>query len=90
MVFRDSALPRFFLVVDIAKSKALSLFSLGTSISEFGTRRRRSSAVHKLVLEGLVAGENEYLAGGGKTGRLNGTSNVHFARVFGLAPVGSV
>ncbi|KAL7409003.1 Quinolinate phosphoribosyl transferase [Mrakia frigida] len=75
---------------NLAKQKSLSLLSLGVVFSEFGTRRRRSSAVHKLVLEGLIAGEKEYLASGGKGGKLNGTSNVHYAMVFGLNPVGTI
>lgn len=51
--------------------------------SEFGTRRRRSYDVQRLVVEAITKtanGAKEFL----------GTSNVHFAHQFGLRPSGTV
>jgi len=66
-----------------AADKAYTLLSRSNGnlvFSEFGTRRRRSWEVQKLVLEGLMEGEKRYWAevGGrhGKKGGLIGTSNV--------------
>lgn len=47
--------------------------------SEFGTRRRRSSELHDRVMKSLT---------GIKT--LTGTSNVYFAKKYGLKPIGTV
>jgi nicotinate phosphoribosyltransferase len=81
----------------IAKNKGRKLVEAGIKYSEFGTRRRRSYAIHRLVLEGLLQGEKEALASASTSGssssnlgKLTGTSNVHFAHVFGLNPVGTV
>jgi len=54
--------------------------------SEFGSRRRRDYHAHDLVLQGLVSA-NKALNG---PGRLQGTSNVHFAMKYGLTPIGTV
>jgi len=66
-----------------AADKAYTLLSRSNGnlvFSEFGTRRRRSWEVQKLVLEGLMEGEKRFWAevGGrnGKKGGLIGTSNV--------------
>lgn len=66
---------------ELAKKKALDLLSPPDGInsiafSEFGTRRRRSFAVHDVVMRGLAAGHEEWKAAGGKGAGLAGTSNV--------------
>lgn len=69
-----------------AFNKCRKLLDIGCSFSEFGTRRRRSKETQKLVIQGLVNGarnrEDE--------SKLIGTSNVMFAREFGLKPIGTV
>lgn len=70
-----------------AQRKASQLTSAGIRYSEFGTRRRRSYQTHRLVLEGLVAGD---AAASSTVGKLLGTSNVHFAHLFDLVPIGTV
>lgn len=81
----------------LAKGKGRKLVEAGIKYSEFGTRRRRSYAIHRMVLEGLLQGEKEALesastgsSSSSSLGKLTGTSNVHFAHVFGLNPVGTV
>ncbi|RXA17406.1 nicotinate phosphoribosyltransferase [Methanosarcina sp. MSH10X1] len=63
-----------------------TIFEMGKSLeennclfSEFGTRRRRSSELHDRVMKILT---------GMKT--LMGTSNVYFAKKYGLKPIGTV
>ncbi|EPQ26703.1 uncharacterized protein PFL1_05682 [Pseudozyma flocculosa PF-1] len=74
-----------------AFNKARLLCSNGIRFSEFGSRRRRSYATHKTCVQGLIAGEATALASNpAKPGKLLGTSNVHFAHLFDLAPVGTV
>jgi nicotinate phosphoribosyltransferase len=58
----------------------------GCVFSEFGSRRRRDYHTHDLVLQGLVAA-SKALRGPGK---LQGTSNVHFAMKYDLTPIGTV
>lgn len=58
----------------------------GCVFSEFGSRRRRDYRTHDLVLQGLVAA-SKALRGPGK---LQGTSNVHFAMKYDLTPIGTV
>lgn len=72
-----------------AKSKAEKLTSNGIRYSEFGTRRRRSYQTHKIVLEGLIAGDSSACSSSGN-GKLLGTSNVHFAHIYDLVPIGTV
>jgi nicotinate phosphoribosyltransferase len=78
----------------LARSKARQMISAGIKFSEFGSRRRRSFATHKMVIEGLLQGEKDVLTkniGGSQgSGKLVGTSNVHLARLFGLNPVGTM
>ena len=47
--------------------------------SEFGTRRRRSSELHDRVMKTLI-----------QIKTLTGTSNVYFAKKYGLKPIGTV
>ena len=72
-----------------AYNKAMSLLEHGCNFSEFGTRRRRDYHTHELVMQGLmraaeVAKKQQW------SGKLSGTSNVHFAMKCGIPPVGTV
>jgi nicotinate phosphoribosyltransferase len=75
--------------VDKAYQKGLKLLSEGCIFSEFGTRRRRDYHTQDLVLQGLRRAQDE-AAAAGYSGKLSGTSNVHFAMKHGLVPVGTV
>lgn len=66
-------------IVRKTKEKAEAYNALGVTIAEFGTRRRHSYEVQRLVVEAL----NQY----GKT--FVGTSNVHFAMTNGIKPIGT-
>lgn len=66
-------------VIRNAKEKMEAYDQLGVTIAEFGTRRRHSYAVHKLVVESL----KKY----GK--KFAGTSNVHFAMLMDTKPIGT-
>lgn len=66
--------------------KAEKMIRGGCVFSEFGSRRRRDYHTHDLVLQGLVAA-SKALPGPGK---LQGTSNVHFAMKYDLTPIGTV
>ncbi len=57
--------------------------------SEFGTRRRRDSHTHELVMQGLTRAAAT-AKGKGWKGKLTGTSNVHMAMKYGIPPVGTV
>lgn len=77
----------------LAQDKAIQLISNGIRFSEFGSRRRRSYESHKYCIEGLLAGEQQALASSSSIsspGKLLGTSNVHFAQLFNLVPIGTV
>lgn len=74
----------------LAKQKGLQLLSEGIAFSEFGTRRRRSYDNHKIVVQGLIDARNHLTGDGTLRGKLTGTSNVHFAMMFGLNPVGTI
>ena len=50
------------------------------TFSEFGTRRRFSSALHEIIVKGLKDGCPKYCAG---------TSNVYFAMKYGMTPIGT-
>lgn len=76
--------------VEQAKAKGLRLLEHGCVFSEFGSRRRRSYHAHELVLRGLCEARRDAEAHPAWTGRFTGTSNVHFAHRFGLAPIGTV
>lgn len=65
------------------------MLKAGCAVSEFGTRRRRSYLGHKLVMEGLVQADRELGKKDGN-GFITGTSNVHFAHLMDLAPVGTI
>lgn len=75
--------------VDRAYEKGIRLLEAGCAFSEFGSRRRRDYKTHDLVMKGLhearQEGERRSFAG-----KWAGTSNVHFAMKYGVAPVGTV
>ncbi|KAL9103468.1 MAG: hypothetical protein Q9163_001496 [Psora crenata] len=72
-----------------AYTKAQRLIERGCSFSEFGTRRRRDYHTHDLVMKGLIRAATDTEDKGSK-GVLTGTSNVHFAKKYGIPPVGTV
>jgi nicotinate phosphoribosyltransferase len=74
--------------VDKAKAKGDALLTAGCVFSEFGTRRRRDYKTQDLVLQGLITAQKETQSH--STGKLAGTSNVHFAARYGLNPIGTV
>jgi len=68
------------LVVETLKKKAVSYQNLGVKVAEFGTRRRHSYEVHELIVNALKQhGGASYV----------GTSNVHFAMMSGVKPIGT-
>lgn len=75
--------------VEKAYEKGAKLLQEGCIFSEFGTRRRRDYHTQDLVLQGLRRAEAEG-AQKGWTGKLSGSSNVHFAMKHGVPPVGTV
>ena len=67
-------------VYNITKQKIGFYNELGVTIAEFGTRRRYSYEVHKIVMQALKQnGGNSFV----------GTSNVHFAHVTNTKPIGT-
>ena len=74
------------LIGERAFVKAERLIRGGCAFSEFGSRRRRDYRTHDLVVQGLLAA-SQALDG---PGRLQGTSNVHFAMKYNLTPIGTV
>jgi nicotinate phosphoribosyltransferase len=72
-----------------AYEKGKSLFEAGCMVAEFGTRRRRTYTAHKVVIEGLVRAHGE-AASAKSPGKLTGTSNVHFAHLFDVPPIGTI
>ncbi|RFS19084.1 nicotinate phosphoribosyltransferase [Chitinophaga silvatica] len=67
-------------VIKITKDKIEKYKALHITIAEFGTRRRYSLDVHRLVVETL----KQYGAG-----TFVGTSNVYLAMQYGVKPVGT-
>jgi nicotinate phosphoribosyltransferase len=72
-----------------AFDKGLQILKAGCTLSEFGTRRRRDYHTQALVFRGLVNASKKAKESG-FTGKLAGTSNVHLAMRFNLAPIGTV
>ena len=67
-------------VTATAREKIERYGKLGVTIAEFGTRRRHSYAVHRLVVQALrTAGEGTFI----------GTSNVHMAMLNQTKPIGT-
>jgi len=72
-----------------AYKKGIKLLEHGCMFSEFGTRRRRDTRTHEVVLRGLTRAAATAKEKGWK-GKLTGTSNVHMAMKYGIPPVGTV
>lgn len=68
-----------------AEAKGRRLREIGARYSEFGTRRRFSYEVQKNVIAALIRTSGLLKAGG----VLVGTSNVHFALMYGITPTGT-
>lgn len=68
-------------ILERNQTKVKLMSDAGLTFVEFGTRRRFSSANHAHFLEDVLDLDHHGLAG---------TSNVHFARIYGLAPVGTL
>lgn len=67
-------------VIENTRNKTESYIRLGVKVAEFGTRRRHSYQVHKLVTETLKEyGASTYV----------GTSNVHLAMLTDVKPIGT-
>jgi nicotinate phosphoribosyltransferase len=75
--------------VEKANLKGTDLLKNGCIISEFGSRRRRDYHTQDLVLQGLRQAQDD-ANHNGWSGKLSGTSNVHFAMKHELAPIGTV
>lgn len=91
-MFSDT-LPCTRLDLALARQKAGRLVGAGIRFSEFGSRRRRSYDSHKYCIQGLLAGEKDVLESADPPqtpGKLLGTSNVHFAQIFDLVPIGTL
>jgi nicotinate phosphoribosyltransferase len=77
--------------------KGAELIRNGCVFSDFGTRRRRSKRIHRATIEGLREADEARRAQGadgrpGKadTGKFAGTSNLMWAKEFGLPPIGTI
>lgn len=67
-------------VIEITRKKIESYTALGVTVAEFGTRRRYSYQVHRLVMQALKQyGEGSFI----------GTSNVHMAMLHRTKPIGT-
>ncbi|KAI0788058.1 nicotinate phosphoribosyltransferase [Fomes fomentarius] len=71
---------------EAAYEKATTLLEAGCTFSEFGTRRRRSLRTQRLVMEAILKAATDNPG----SGTVNGTSNLFFAKEFGVAPVGTI
>ncbi|KAF9178792.1 nicotinate phosphoribosyltransferase, partial [Haplosporangium sp. Z 27] len=75
---------------EAAKSKSERLVQAGAKFAEFGTRRRRDYETQRIVLEGLIAGSPLPKNATPGQGFLTGTSNLHFAHIMNLPPIGTM
>lgn len=67
-------------VIQTSKDKITRYKEMGITIADFGSRRRHSYAVHKLVVQTLKQyGEGSFI----------GSSNVHLAMRSGIKPIGT-
>ncbi|GAA5820696.1 hypothetical protein JCM3770_001456 [Rhodotorula araucariae] len=73
-----------------ARLKGRRLYEAGCLLSEFGSRRRRTYKAHDIVMRGLIRANEECGNGAQGGGKLVGTSNVHFAHKYDVAPIGTI
>lgn len=67
-------------IIHITRKKILGYEAIDVSVAEFGTRRRHSYQVHKLVVKTLKEeGRRSFI----------GSSNVHLAHLFDIKPIGT-
>lgn len=71
---------------DRARAKGKALKEAEARFADFGTRRRYSHAIQEDIVQTLKASARSIKEGG----VFAGTSNVHFAKLFGLTPIGTV
>lgn len=74
--------------VEKAQSKTATLIQGKVPFSEFGTRRRRSFAVQELIVKSIVDYVSTLPAE--QKSFFLGTSNVLFAKEFGVKPIGTI
>ncbi|KAH9848404.1 nicotinate phosphoribosyltransferase [Lenzites betulinus] len=70
-----------------AYEKAKTLLEAGCTFSEFGTRRRRSYHTQDLVMGAILRAQSDLPNAPAKVA---GTSNVHFAMKYNVAPMGTI
>jgi nicotinate phosphoribosyltransferase len=70
--------------IEKVQLKTKQLYEANVMFSEFGTRRRRSFEAQELIMKGIMEtpSDNKHL--------FLGTSNVHFAKEFGVKPIGTI
>lgn len=90
--FDESILkPNFKIVHDQAYLKAKKLLNSGCIFSEFGTRRRRSYEIQKIVMQGIMDCVNDDNDNKERNlGSFLGTSNILFAKEFNVNPIGTI
>ncbi|KAI8137765.1 nicotinate phosphoribosyltransferase [Fennellomyces sp. T-0311] len=71
---------------EVAVDKGIKLLENGCKFSEFGTRRRRSFKAHDIVMHGLTTATQKVKG----PGVFTGTSNVYFAKKYGVTAIGTV
>ena len=67
-------------IINKTLEKTRQLTELGVNFAEFGTRRRHSYKVHRMVMEALTRQSNSTFIG---------SSNVHLAMEYGVKPIGT-
>ena len=70
-----------------SSQKAAMLLKNGVSFAEFGTRRRFSFSHQNMVIQSLIEANRMFAQA---TGKFAGTSNVYYAMLHNLTPVGTM
>ncbi|KAI0833739.1 nicotinate phosphoribosyltransferase [Trametes gibbosa] len=70
-----------------AYEKAKTLLMAGCTFSEFGTRRRRSYRTQDMIMTAILRAQNDLRNAPAKVA---GTSNMHFAMKYSVAPMGTI